>query len=70
MKFAATAVILLAATPAFAQKTSKIEPKAWDKYDKGVKWERSLDEAKARAAGEGKLVMLHQLVGDMNKEGC
>jgi len=38
--------------------------------NKGVKWEKSLDEAKKRAAKEGKPIMLYQLVGNLEKEGC
>ena len=37
---------------------------------KGVTWENSLEEAKRRAAREGKAVLLFQLVGDLDKEGC
>ena len=36
----------------------------------GVKWEKSLDEAKRRADREGKPILLYQLVGDLDKEGC
>ncbi len=37
---------------------------------RGIRWERSLDYALRRAAREGKPVLFHQLVGDMDKEGC
>jgi hypothetical protein len=43
---------------------------AWKEYDKGIRWEKSLDAAKQRAAKEGKAILFHQLVGDMDKEGC
>jgi hypothetical protein len=43
---------------------------AWKNYDKGIRWEKSLDDAKARAAREGKPILFHQLVGDLDKEGC
>ena len=43
---------------------------AWKGYDKGIRWERSLDAAKERAAREGKPILFHQLVGDLDKEGC
>ena len=45
-------------------------PSKWKLYNKGVRWYDSLEEAKKVAAREGKLIMLHQLVGDMDKEGC
>jgi len=35
-----------------------------------VKWEASLDEARKRAARENKPILLYQLVGDLDKEGC
>jgi hypothetical protein len=35
-----------------------------------IRWQSSLDEALRHAAREGKPVLLHQLVGDMDKEGC
>ena len=35
-----------------------------------IRWEGSLDAARARAARENKPVMFHQLVGDLDKEGC
>jgi len=43
---------------------------AWKDYGKGIRWESSLDAAKARAAREGKPILFHQLVGDLDKEGC
>ncbi len=42
----------------------------WTQYNKGVRWEKSLDAAKKRAAKEGKAILFHQLAGDMDKEGC
>lgn len=42
----------------------------WAGYDKGVKWEASLDQALKRAAKEAKPVLLYQLVGDLKREGC
>ena len=59
----ALAVTLLAAAPATAQE-------AWKSYNKGITWEDSLEAAKARAAREGKPILLHQLVGDLSLEGC
>jgi hypothetical protein len=43
---------------------------AWKDYDQGIRWEKSLDAAKLRAAREGKPILFHQLVGDLDKEGC
>lgn len=59
----AIAVVLAAAGAAQAQ-----EP--WKGYNQGIKWEKSLDDAKARAAREGRPILFHQLVGDMDKDGC
>jgi hypothetical protein len=46
------------------------EARAWIGAGKGVKWEDSLERARRRAAEEGKPVLLFQLVGDLDKEGC
>ena len=46
------------------------DAKPWKGYQKGIKWEKSLDAAMQRAKKEGKPILLHQLVGDMNKVGC
>jgi hypothetical protein len=42
----------------------------WKGYNRGIRWEKSLDAAKLRAAKEGKPILFHQLVGDLDKEGC
>jgi len=63
MKWIAAFGILLAATAAHAEE-------AWKGYNQGIRWEKSLDAAKARAAKEGKPILFHQLVGDLDKEGC
>ena len=42
----------------------------WKDYNRGIRWEKSLDAAKIRAAKEGKPILFHQLVGDLDKEGC
>jgi hypothetical protein len=42
----------------------------WKEYGKGIRWEQSLDAAKLRAAREGKPILFHQLVGDLDKDGC
>ena len=44
--------------------------KPWKGYQKGVQWEKSLDAAMQRAKKEGKPILVHQLVGDMSKDGC
>ena len=36
----------------------------------GIRWERSLEDACARAKREGKLVVLLQLHGDFDRELC
>ena len=57
------AVLALTGTTISAQE-------AWKGYNQGITWEDSLDSAKAKATREGKPILLHQLVGDMNLEGC
>jgi hypothetical protein len=42
----------------------------WEGYTKGVRWHRSLDEARAMARERSKLVFHYQVVGDLDKEGC
>ena len=64
----AGAFLILGAAAAWAQQT--VKPTDWKGYTKGVKWEKSLDAAQARAAKEAKPILLYQLVGDLNKEGC
>lgn len=56
-------VLLAAAATARAQED-------WKGYGRGIRWEKSLDAAKLRAAREGKPILFHQLVGDLDKEGC
>ena len=63
-------VLLCALLPSAAWAQQTVKPTDWKGYTKGVKWEKSLDAAKARAAKEGKPILLYQLVGDLNKEGC
>ncbi len=43
---------------------------SWPGMQEGIRWERSLAVATRRAAREGKGVLLFQLVGDLDKEGC
>ena len=64
----AGAAILLTSAAAWAQQT--VKPTDWKGYTRGVKWEKSLEAAQARAAKEAKPIFLYQLVGDLNKEGC
>ncbi len=46
------------------------DARPWKGMDGGVRWEWSLLKAKRRAAKEGKPILLYQLVGDLDKEGC
>jgi len=59
------AIGILAAASATA-----LAGEAWKDYDKGIRWEKSLEAAKQRAVKEGKPILFHQLVGDLDKEGC
>jgi hypothetical protein len=43
---------------------------SWKGDDEGIHWEKSLDAAKLRAAREGRPILFHQLVGDLDKDGC
>ena len=65
----AGAALFFGAAAAWAQQ-APAKPTPWKPFNKGVKWEKSLDDAKARAAKEGKPILLYQLVGDLDKEGC
>ena len=42
----------------------------WKGYAGGIEWEESFDAARNRAMEENKPILLHQLVGDLDKEGC
>lgn len=46
------------------------DARPWAGLNRGVRWEASLDAAKKRAAAEGKPLMVYQLVGELDKEGC
>ena len=46
------------------------KPKPWPEYNKGVLWKRTLEEAQAESKSSGKPIMIFQLVGDMDMEGC
>jgi ABC-type sugar transport system substrate-binding protein len=65
---AAVFVLALAAAAGAQQKAPK--PVPWQPYNQGVRWEKSLDEAMKRAARENRPILLYQLVGDLDKEGC
>ena len=45
-------------------------PAKWRGYQGGVRWYDSLEEAKAQARKKKRLLLVHQLVGDMDKQGC
>jgi hypothetical protein len=60
MKIMMTVAALLGfAVPSFAQE-----------WGGKIRWENSLDAALTRAKREGKPILFHQLVGDLDKEGC
>lgn len=60
----------LALATAFPQQAKEPAPAAWKTYNAGVRWEASLEDAQKRAAETRRPILLHQLVGDLNKEGC
>jgi hypothetical protein len=73
MKTSVLAIGILAgmAAVAAAQNVPKApKPVPWAGYNRGVHWESSYEEALKKAEQTGKPVLLHQLVGDMNHEGC
>ena len=45
------------------------DARPWAGYGK-IRWERTLEAAQKRASAEGKPILLYQLVGDLDKEGC
>lgn len=67
-------LLIVAAMAATAHAQTRSGPPedapAWPLYNRGVRWERSLDAACRRAARENKPVMLFQLVGDLDREYC
>ena len=73
------AAVLLAATPAAAQSKKLVQKKhpccsegkatGWPLYNQGVKWADSLADAQAAAREQRRPILLHVLVGDMNREG-
>ncbi len=60
----------LALAGGIPQEPKEAAPAAWKTYNAGVRWEASLEDAQKRAAETGRPILLHQLVGDLNKEGC
>lgn len=67
----ATGVFVLGLAAAVgAQQAKAPKPVPWQGYNQGVRWEASLDAALKRAAQENRPVLLYQLVGDLDKEGC
>ena len=71
MKTPILAIGILAGMAAAATaQNAPAQPRAWSGYNRGVRWEASLEEALKKAEQTGKPVMLHQLVGDMKAEGC
>ena len=63
MKSMVVISVLFAAATAWTGETDK-------DLHRGIRWEKSLDAARLRAAKEGKPILFHQLVGDLDKEGC
>lgn len=41
---------------------------AWPLYNKGVRWQKSLEDARALARKEGKLVLYYLNTGDLDKD--
>jgi hypothetical protein len=68
MKRNLMAAVLVLGGAASAGAQQELPP--WKGYNRGVRWETSLDAARARAAKEGKPILLYQLVGNLAKEGC
>ena len=70
--------LLLALAPVAAQDYEKKgggcceggEGKPWKPYNKFVKWEESPEVAYKKSEKDLKLVLLFDLVGNLDKEGC
>ncbi len=79
-KIAAVLALAFLATPALGQdeghSRNRKDPgqayRPWKNYNKPgtVQWVEGLDEAAAKAAKEGKLLLVVNLVGEMKFEGC
>ncbi len=44
--------------------------RTWPLYEKGVRWKRSLDDARVAAREGKKLVFLYRVVGDLDADVC
>ena len=42
----------------------------WPGYGRGVRWHTSVEEGRALARREGKLLFVYHVAGDLDKEGC
>ncbi|HEU4339458.1 MAG TPA: hypothetical protein VFS19_05275 [Planctomycetota bacterium] len=73
---ACAALLLIAADPGESWKYRKCcdknVPRAWASYNRvgTVFWTQPYEAAVAKAREKRKLLMVFQLVGDMDKEGC
>ncbi len=71
----AAALLLVAAGPGDKWTNRKCcdnkVPRPWPQYNKtGVLWTQPMETAMQKARDSRKLLMVFQLVGDMDKEGC
>jgi len=62
------AFLFTVAGSAWAQQ--RVNDRPWKAPKGGVTWEKSFEEAQEKAKKENKPILLYQLVGDLNKEGC
>lgn len=61
---------VLALVPLLAAAALASDARPWPLYQKGVRWVRSLDDARALAREKSKLVFQYRLVGDMDAAEC
>jgi hypothetical protein len=71
----ASALLMIAAAPSDTWKNRKCcdskVPRPWPNYNRvGVAWTTPYEAAVQKAREKRKLLMVFQLVGDMDKEGC
>lgn len=45
-------------------------PLPWKKYNRGVRWETSVEKAREKAQALRKPILLFSMIGDMDKGGC
>jgi hypothetical protein len=64
------AVLALVPLLAAAALGKDVARRDWPLYQKGVRWVRSLDDARALAREQKKLVFQYRLVGDMDAAEC